>query len=66
MLPNSYELVYNFAVENEIKTLQRNNLKWQRTRCFVSNVRKQQRVQDVLFKVYVARRQTQVVGKIYY
>ena len=66
MLPNRHELVYNFATENEIKTLQRNNLKWQRTRCFVSNVRKQQRVQDVLFKVYVARRQTQVVGKIYY
>ena len=66
MLPNRNELVYNFATENEIKTLQRNNLKWQRTRCFVSNVRKQQRVQDVLFKVYVVRRQTQVVGKIYY
>ena len=66
MLPNRHGLVYNFANENKIKTLQRNNLKWQRTRCFVSNVRKQQRVQDVLFKVYVARRQTQVVGKIYY
>ena len=30
MLPNRNELVYNFATENEIKTLQRNNLKWRR------------------------------------